>query len=182
MKEHIFAFIDTETTGLNPEKHELIQVACILVSASNPEDISTYEVVKEFECKIQPTHIHDADPTALKINKYDPSVWVDAKSLHEAMTVLSGLTKGAVMVGHNVTFDWTFLDKAFRQTGVENKMHYHKLDTISMAFALLHGKEDAEHLSLHALSRYFNITQDKEHEALSDARSTFELYKKLMSL
>jgi oligoribonuclease (3'-5' exoribonuclease) len=30
MKTHNLAFIDTETTGLNPDYHEVIEFACII--------------------------------------------------------------------------------------------------------------------------------------------------------
>ena len=42
------------------------------------------------------------------------------------------------MVGHNVAFDHSFLEKAFEDMGIENTMHYHKVDTISLAYALLY--------------------------------------------
>lgn len=182
MKSQLFAFIDTETTGLDAERHELIEVAGIVVQIIDPKNVETYKVVNEFEYKIKPERIGDADPVALKINKYDPSNWGDAVSLKEAMTEISIKTEGAVLVAHNVAFDSMFLERAFRLTGVLNKMHYHRLDTISMAYAVLHGNEDVDHLSLRALCNHFGIVQNVQHEAMADVRATFELYKKLMSL
>ena len=182
MKAELFAFIDTETTGLNPDKHELIQIGGVIVRAKNPHDVESYEVVEEFEYKIKPLRIQDANPTALKVNQYDPSQWQDALTLAEAMAFVAKKTEGAVMVAHNVAFDSAFVDKAFRLSDIENKMHYHRLDTVSMAFALLHNNADVDRLSLHTLCEYFKIEQGIEHQALSDARATYLLYKKLLSL
>lgn len=182
MKEHLFAFIDTETTGLDPDRHELIEIGGLIVVAGNPSDISTYRVVEEFEYKIKPLRIQDANLRSLKVNKYDPSNWVDARTLPEVMHDLALKTKDAVMVAHNVAFDSAFLEKAFHTTGIANTMHYHRLDTVSMAYALLRAHGEVDRLSLHSLCEHFEIHQETEHKALADARSMFELYKKLMSL
>jgi DNA polymerase III epsilon subunit family exonuclease len=182
MKSELFAFIDTETTGLNPDLHELIQIGGVVVHTKNTHDPESYEVIEEFEYKIKPLHIANANPTALKVNQYDPSQWTEALSLAEAMTLVAQKTEGAVMVAHNVAFDAAFVDKAFRLSEIENKMHYHKLDTVSMAYALLHNNDSVDRLSLHSLCQHFGIKQGIEHQALSDARETFELYKKLLSL
>jgi DNA polymerase III epsilon subunit-like protein len=65
---------------------------------------------------------------------------------------------------------------------VENKMHHYAIDTISVAFTKLQGREDIEKVSLRALSEYFGLENKNAHTALSDARTTFELYKKLILL
>jgi DNA polymerase III epsilon subunit-like protein len=86
------------------------------------------------------------------------------------------------MVGHNVAFDSGFLEHAYAKTGIKNSMHYHKLDTISIAWAKLHREPDLEHFSLRELGVRFGIKNEKAHTALSDARATSLLYKKLMEL
>jgi DNA polymerase-3 subunit epsilon len=182
MKPELFSFIDTETTGLDPDKHELIQIAGIVMRIANPSDPSTYELIEEFEYKIKPERIGDANPLSLKINQYDPSKWTEALSLKEAMHLVNAKTKDSVMIAHNVAFDSAFLEKAFKNVGLVNTMHYHRLDTVSMAYALLKNNKDVDHLSLRALCNYFDIHREGEHEALADVRATVELYKKLMSL
>lgn len=175
MRKHKFAFIDTETTGLNTEKHELVQIGCVLTT---PELV----VLEEFELKIKPEHLEDADPVSLKISPYDPEEWKDAYSLSEAVNILAEKVKDAIMVGHNVYFDAAFLDYAFSKAGIANTLHYHRLDTISVAWAKLHREPDLEHFSLRELCLRFGIENEKAHTALSDARATYELYKKLMEL
>ncbi len=182
MKPQIFAFIDTETTGLDFTKHEIIEIAGIVVKITDPSDAESYEILDEFEYKIKPERITDADPVSLKINHYDPSKWTEALSRTEAMKLVGDKTEGAVMISHNVSFDNAFIDKAFKDSGLENKMHYHRLDTVSMAYALLRNNENVDHLSLRALCEHFGIQQDKSHEALADVRALLELYKKLMAL
>ena len=175
MKKHNLAFIDIETTGLDVIRHEIIEIGCVLAAL----DLG---VIEEFELKIIPERIEEADPTSLKISHYDPSVWTNALSLRAAMEIFSKKLKDFIMVGQNVAFDSGFLEHAFSKTGVVNTMHYHKLDTISIAWAKLHRSPDLEHFSLREMCVRFGIKNEHAHTALSDARATYKLYKKLMSI
>lgn len=183
MKKQRLAFIDTETTGLNYDLHELIQIGAVIVDQNwdTTDGKPTFEIVEEFELKIKPERISDADPVALRVNGYDPSEWIFGYTLPQAMEIFAKKTEGSIMVAHNVCFDFGFIEKAFRITGIENKMHYHKLDTISIAFAKLHSDHEIEKFSLRVLAQHFQIENKNAHTALSDARATFQLYQKLMS-
>ncbi|PIR68404.1 hypothetical protein COU49_01285 [Candidatus Nomurabacteria bacterium CG10_big_fil_rev_8_21_14_0_10_35_16] len=175
MRRHNLAFIDIETTGLDVIDHEIIEIGCVLTTPK-------LEVIEEFELKIKPEHIEVADPTAMKINHYDESLWQDAHTLKEAIKILSEKVRDAIMVGQNVAFDSSFLEHAFAKTKIKNSMHYHKLDTISIAWAKLHKDTELKHFSLRDMCLRFDIENTKAHSALSDARATYELYKKLMTL
>ncbi len=177
------AFVDVETTGLNPDIHEIIELGCVIVSQEGVgSGKPSFKIIGEIDIKIKPEHIENADPVALRVNGYDEADWVFAYSLREAMITLSEKAGDAIMVGHNVSFDAGFIEKAFRTTGIENKLHYHKLDTISIAFAKLHLNVDVDKFSLNFLCSHFGIENKKAHSALSDARATFELYEKLFNL
>lgn len=175
MRKHNFAFVDIETTGLNLLSHEIIEIGCVITAPN-------LEVLEEFELKIKPEHIENADRAALKINHYEEENWKDAMNLKEAVKIFLEKVKDCIMVGHNVAFDAGFLECAFNKTGVENTMHYHKLDTVSISWAKLHNDPELEHFSLREMCVRFGIKNEYAHTALSDARATFELYKKLMSL
>ena len=55
----MYAIIDTETTGLNPAKHEVIEVAVILVEEE------TWQVRRTYQSRIKPMFINEADARAL---------------------------------------------------------------------------------------------------------------------
>jgi DNA polymerase III epsilon subunit family exonuclease len=175
MRKENLAFIDIEATGLDVNKHEIIEIGCVLTTPN-------LEVIEEFELKVKPERIEDADPVSLKVNGYEESRWIFAQTLPDAMKVLAPKIEGAIMVGHNMPFDLSFLDAAFSKIGLKNPLHYHRLDTISIAWAKLHREADLEHFSLRELCVRFGIKNENAHTALSDARATYELYKKLMEL
>ena len=175
MRKHNFAFIDIETTGLNLQKNEIIEIGCVL---TDPK----LKIIEEFEFKIKPKHLEYADKVALKINHYNEEDWEAAYELKDAMTIFAEKVNGAIMVGQNVAFDVSFLEYAFTVTGIKNPMHYHRLDTISIAWAKLHDDKSLEHFSLREMCIRFDIPHKNQHTGLGDARATYELYKKLMSL
>jgi DNA polymerase-3 subunit epsilon len=184
MRNHRLAFIDTETTGFDPDNHELIEIGMILVDQNWDTPLPEFTVVEKFEIKIKPTHIETADPVSLKINKYDPAEWENASTLKDAMEILSKKAKDSIMVAHALCFDAGFLDRAFKATAVKNEMHYLRIDTITMAFAKLHhkNKEDIDKYSLRTLCEYFQIENKNAHTALADAEALFELFKKLIAI
>lgn len=183
MKTHNLAFIDVETTGLNSDVHEIIELGVVLVRQIPEEGKGpALEVLGEYEYKIIPEKIFNADPESLKINGYAPEKWADAKPLREVMEDFAVRTKSSSFVAHNVAFDLEFVKRAFERAGVKNLMHYHKIDTISLAFAKLYHDPKVEKFSLRFLCEYFSIKNENAHTAISDARATFELYKKLVNL
>lgn len=181
MRTHNLAFVDVETTGLDPDKHEIIELGLVLVRQKGGEG-KDFEVIDEIDFKIKPERIEDADPQSLKVNGYDASQWIFANSLPEAMKAFSEKTKDAIFVAHNLTFDNAFVEKAFQKTGIANQMFYPKIDTISLAYAKLHGNLKVEKFRLQKLCEYFGIQNSNAHTALADCRALFEVYKRLMSL
>ena len=177
MKNKNLAFIDIETTGFDVERQEIIEIGCVIVKQVNgvPTDI-----VDEFDIKIKPQRINEADAEALAINGYNEAGWMFASELPQAMELFAQKTKECVMVAHNVAFDYSFIAKAFSVTGVENKMFYVKLDSISFAVAKLHNDPEVTRFSLGALCEYFGIENERAHTALADAKATLEVYRKLI--
>ena len=172
------AFIDVETTGIDPSVHEIIELGVVI--ARLKDDVLT--VVDQFDIKIVPKHIDNADPVALRVNGYNESDWLFAVEREEALKTFITKTHGAIFVAHNIIFDYGFIEAALKQSGLEHQMHFHKIDTISMAFAVLHTADDINRYSLKALCEYFGIENARAHSAYADAFATYEVFKKLLKL
>ncbi len=183
MKLHDLAFVDIETTGLDPRKHEIIDIAVVRVCQIwNPGEKPRFDLIEEWSAKIHPENIATADPASLRIANYTVTGWTNAISIKDALPEFSQKTDGAIMVAHNVAFDAGFIDTYLGKHGIPNKMHYHRLDTVSMAYAVLHSTPDVGRYSLAELCKHFGIVNESAHSALSDARADLELFKKLMEL
>ncbi len=172
------AFIDVETTGLNDDVAEIIELGVVIAKLKDGELV----VTDQLDLKIHPKHLETAEPAALRINGYNEADWMFAVTLEDAMKSFAEKTDGAIFVAHNVTFDYGFIDQAFKKTGIENKMHYHKIDTIALAFGVLINNDDMNKFSLKALTEYYGIENKKAHSAFADAYATYELFKKLLNL
>ena len=182
MKVHNLAFIDTETTGTDPNKHEIIELAVIIAKQIEREGKGPkLEIVAEKEWKIKMTRPDLAEEEALRVNGYNEVDWMFAVDLRAAMEEFAKVTQSATFVSHNLTFDYAFVQRAFEYTGVESQMHYGKLDTISIAFARLYDVPQAQSFSLRALCELFKVDNKRAHTALADTRALVEVYKKLMN-
>lgn len=183
MKKHNLAFIDLETTGFSPEKHEIIEIGVVIAKHIRRDGKGpALEKIEEFDIKVKPERLQDADPEALDVNGYNDTDWLFAADLKSAMLEFIRKTDGANMVAQNVSFDAGFLDKAFFLTGVENKMRRFRIDLLSMYFAKTYDDPTVYRYNLASLCEKFGVENSKAHTALSDARAAFEVYKKLLEI
>jgi DNA polymerase III epsilon subunit-like protein len=181
MKVHNLAFIDTETTGTDPNLHEIIELAVIIArQVERPGKGPKLEIVEECEWKIKMEHPERAEEQALRVNGYNEVDWMFAVDRKKAMEEFAKKTQSCTFVSHNLVFDYQFIMKAFDETGVENRMHYAKIDTISLAFGRLYDAPQADKFSLRALCELLKVENTKAHTALADTRALVQVYKKLM--
>jgi len=168
-------FVDTETTGLDATKHELLEVAAIRTS---PDGL---RVISKFEAKLKPTHIESAEPKALQINGYVASQWTDETCMKPELVVdaLQKMAVGTALVGQNVSFDEGFLTPLFTRLGMKAPWGYHKVDTVALAWPLfLHT--DLAGLSLGKLCEFLGVATMPTHRAAADAEACRQVYLKLM--
>ncbi|MEK7546697.1 MAG: 3'-5' exonuclease [Patescibacteria group bacterium] len=167
-------FFDTETTGFDLKK-ELIEIGLVKAKAK------TFEIIAECDIKIKPEHIEDADPDSLGVVGYDPEEWArDGVDLKTGLEKFLSYTDGVVLVGHNIAFDWMHVKKSLEQCGLNPNYYYKGLDTFSLAWQKLAGRQGIEHVSLRELTSYFNIPEGRAHRAIDDAKATYQVFLKLL--
>lgn len=85
---------------------------------------------------------------------------------------------GAVIVGHNLGFDLSFVEREFLAPG--DRVAAQMVDTLPLARRLLRGR--SRHFSLAALAEFFGVASVPTHRALPDARATAEVLLALIEL
>lgn len=187
-------WIDTETTGLDPEENGLLQVAYIIEENGH--------IIAEDNLKIKPFEIDKIDEKALSVNhiiKEDISTFLDpyeaAKKLYFD---LIKYTKSEYrdekerlwMAGYNVKFDYDFIEWFFKKANVYQEYHsvqtkysflmnavfnYHVIDVLAMVnFAKYSGFDFGKNHKLSNLCEHYNIPLDA-HDAMNDIRATYQL-------
>lgn len=168
------AFVDAETTGLDENVHEIIELAVLRV------DPVSFDVISSLEAKVLPTRLDLADPRALEINGFSAERWGGAVPLKAALMQARPLLQGATLAGHNVGFDKRFLDAAWRQVGLEPpKMDYHVLDTATLTWPLARLGV-VERPSLSEACTYLGIDGWEPHRAQADAYRSLEVAREII--
>ncbi len=185
MKTHKLAFVDLETTGLNPFRHEIIEIGIVIATQeTDATGRRCIQKVSEHNIQLKAAHIETADLKGLEVNKYHERDWSAAIEQSEGLTQALALLDGAVFIAQNVGFDWAFLQKAGNDHNIDfdAHVHYHKLDLASMVFGKLYHEPKLFKYSLKEMTEYFGVTNVDAHTALADARATFEVCKKVLEL
>lgn len=190
LSERPLAFVDVETTGLDPNRHEVIEVAVAFdddvfrrVGAPWAMQLRREEPdVAVWHTRIRPERIEDAEPKALEVNGYRADLWADAPTAEEVVTTLVALLtrEGAdpVIVGHNVSFDRDFLNATLRRAGSKARVSHHAVDTVALCYEHL-VPCGLGSLSLDNVRRFLNIPTFGAHAALKDAVDAREVYRRL---
>ena len=135
--------IDTETTGLVPERNSVICELCLL----EPNLDFSEAKVKLWFFELTEGEIARADPKALKINRYlerqeqmqRSNNWVTIKERTRVVLEILKITDGSVLCGDNVSFDANFLKHLVWRVNQEPNWDYHLLELESMTIGVLGG-------------------------------------------
>ena len=169
--------LDTETTGLDLIKHELIQVGFLFIDMDND---GTYKILSESEINIRPLHLDSADPAALNVNGFSAYKWKDSKPINEHFQEIKDKIEYAdLLLGQNLIFDLRFIKQAFENFSEIPPKFPGYIDTKWIATQLLNeGK--IKSTSMDRMCKHFNIKfEGKAHTALVDCKRTFDVWLKL---
>jgi len=170
-------FLDLETTGLDPDVHEVTELAAMRTSSDGRD-------VRGTIChKVMPEHLETASSEALQVNGFDVAVWDrEAISLEDALGSFLNLSFGPVtLVAHYAFFDWGFLRNGLKRFSLVRDLDAHLLCTASMSWVLTMWGE-VEKPKLDLLCDYYEIPNVGAHRALHDVERTRALYRKLLQL
>ena len=173
----IITFIDTETTGLDLFRHEVIDIATLQINWNDKE----FTEISRFESKIKPKNIKEASEVALKINGFTKRKWKEAIQPESCLSIVKAYIEGSdAVIGQNLVFDYRFINKMFESCEAERPKWPQYIDTKWMADQLVHDQK-LKRSSLDFLCEHYQIPViGRAHTALTDVLRTFELFKFLI--
>ncbi len=182
MTKNKILFIDTETGGLNEQRHSLLTIGFVVVE--DDQIIDTLEILLKEEN-------YQVEAEAMLINQIDLNqLYLDGMTAQEALLKIRHFiekhfgNERATVAGHNVYFDIAFLKKFYyeHQESYAKNFHHRTVDTHSIMYFL----QETMNLptSVHSLTTaadYFQLPleDDARHTALYDATLTAKVYLKL---
>lgn len=159
-------FVDVETTGLDPRRHEVWEIAT--VERSGPARLWYPELNRQ--------KWGQADPTALEISGFWQRRESSPQSPREVAALLSDWLGGVTFAGANPAFDDAFLSEFVRRHQYPVTWHHRLLDVpVYVAGAL--GLEPGLSLSEAAEAVGIDVSGYERHTALGDARLVRDVYQ-----
>lgn len=175
--------IDLESTGLDVDKHEIIQIAAVLL------DRKTLKEKKFFNSYIKPTKWQTRDLESMKVNGLTWEVLKNGAIMKEVLKNFSKFCDPKkVILSSYVSFaDKNFLLHAYKKHKVQWKFDYHVFDLWGFFYAKLAFKnklkngKDFAGFGLESLLKDLKIKiPGKHHDALYDCRLEAEVLRRLI--
>lgn len=163
-----YVLVDIETTGLSPQRDDIIEIGAIKVK--NNEIVDTYTSLINIKRNV-PSYITKLTGITTEM------IFTEGKASKEVLQSFMDFAGDNIIVGHNVNFDINFLyDKCekYLNTYLSNDF----IDTMKIAKRLV----DTPNYKLGTLAEYFEVDYNGAHRGLKDVEITYEVYNKLRNL
>jgi DNA polymerase III epsilon subunit-like protein len=177
--------IDTETSGLRPDSHQVLTIGMSLIDVSP----SKLQFVDERHLFVK-HHEYNLSKTAMRITGIDINEHhkigifpkVACKKVNQFLDLHSLNT--VPIVGHCVHFDKNFLRVMFEDEGLPLPFHHEKEDTRYIwerlkKQGLVNPFKNAK---LGTIAEHFGIDYSQAHDALADCRITAKCYHKMLPM
>ena len=164
MPKH-YTVVDTETTGLDPQKNRLIEIAAIRIRGGKE--------TARFETLIKPGRKLSKKIT--EITGITDEDLRDAPMPQDALQQFMDFLQDDIIVAHNANFDVNFIYDSLQRCALP-PLKNNFVDTLRLAKFVLPCMEDYK---LSSLANYYQIPQPVAHRALADCETTAQLLQKL---
>lgn len=162
LSEVTFVVVDVETTGGSPATSSLTEVAAAKYRSG--------ELLGTFETFVRPNE--RIPPMITALTGISDAMVADAPRVGEILPSFLEFVGGAVLVGHNLRFDLSFLDHALVSTG-RDRLHNSTVDTLPLARRLV--RDLVPDCRLGTLAASLRLPHTPDHRALADVLATGDL-------
>ena len=173
--------IDVETAGFDARRDALLEIAAVTLEMDADGFVSRKDT---FSSHVEPFPGANLDQESLEFTGIDPyNPFRMAVPEHEALELIfkpvrraikDSNCNRAVLVGHNASFDLSFLNAAVKRSGIKrNPFHpFSTFDTVSLA-GLAYGQTV---LARAVQAAGFDWNNEKAHSAVYDTERTADLF------
>ena len=156
--------IDLEMTGLNVKKDRILEIGALRMEDGRPAG--------EFSALINP---HCAVPeTITQLTGITQEMADSGEDLSDVLPRFLEFAGELPLLGHNLSFDYSFLKQAFVNAGLSFERA--GIDTLKLARRFLPGEQKKKLTELRTL---FGIDTGAVHRAVSDAYAAALVYERL---
>ena len=152
--------IDTETTGLDPAKARLVEIAALPIAAGG---IAAAPPFRALVCPDEPI-----PESATRIHGIGDAAVAQAPRFAEVWPALQAAIGGKVVIGHSLGFDLAVLKRECERAGVA-WVRPRSLDTRLLAEV---ARPNLAGYSLEQLAAWLGVEVTGRHAALADATTT----------
>jgi len=168
LKDTSFICLDTETTGLDPEKDRIVEIAACRFTLA--------EIVDSFDSLVQPQMAISEE--SLRIHQITPEMVKDSPTFDLIAKEFLEFVGDSIIVGHGIAFDISLIIHEARRYNVLCSLKKNRLfDTLRLA--RFYG--DSPNNSLKNLAHHFNVEQMQAHRAMHDVKMNIEVFKHLVA-
>ncbi len=167
LSEVTFVVLDLETTGGSPADCAITEVGAVRYRGG--ERLGTFETLVNPGVPLP--------PFITVLTGITESMLIPAPPIEAVLPPLLEFLDGAVIVGHNIRFDISFLDAALTEHGYP-KLAHRRVDTLGLARRLV--RDEVPDLKLGTLARHLRVAVEPCHRAFADADATAEVLHALL--
>ncbi len=163
-----YVVLDIETTGLSQHRDEIIELSALLVRDD--------EIVEEFNRLVKPEG--EISPFISNLTGITQEMVANAPSISEAILEFDDFCAGKIILGHNITFDISFIDYNLQKHhGLAFSNDY--IDSLRVARILL---PQLSNKKLGTLANFFGFNTDGMHRGLKDCKVTYMCFCKFKEI
>jgi DNA polymerase-3 subunit epsilon len=170
------AWLDTETTGLEPSQGARVIDICVIVTDAHLATLDEFET----QIKLTPIDRAAAHPKALAVNGYTDADWANAPDNSVAIWKrVQEMTKDAVVYGQNPDFDRKFIAAEMNRFGLKPLWDRRLGDTQLLSLRLMHVL-NLPNAKLETAYNALGGPAMTAHRARPDVLRAMYLYRKML--
>lgn len=166
LEEQKFICIDCETTGLDPEKDRIIELAVVKFDLFNVYE--KFETLVDPECRIP--------DESIAIHHITQKMISGKPKIQEVLAEFLKYVGNDIIVGHGVEFDIDIIHQSAKREKIPCDIKKNRsINTLRLA--RIYGESPVN--SLESLRKHFHIESEEAHRAMGDVIVNIEVFKHL---